>query len=94
MVKVGICIWSTKENLCKGFLAPWLFFARFLCFAFLAPCFHCCSIGCVLKSLDILNWTGKMQNPGHEKLSKGEKIDMLDMWDFVADGAPILPCPG
>lgn len=35
-----------------------------------------------------------MQNPGHEKLSKGEKIDMLDMWDFVADGAPILPCPG
>lgn len=34
-----------------------------------------------------------MQNPGHEK-SKGEKMNMLDMLDFVVNGAPMLPCPG
>lgn len=29
-----------------------------------------------------------MQNPGHEKLSKGEKRGLLD---FVVNGAPIPP---
>lgn len=65
---------APKRAFVKGFLPPWLFFAG------LSPFFHCCSTGCVLKSLDVLNWMGKMQNPGHEKLSKGEKIHSWTCW--------------